>query len=109
MAPGGVPMADVVRAAAAELDVLAARCHRLQIELGPALTAGGPDVQDLDAVTQRLGALALFFSELAARTPADWTADAAAAARGLPLADLADALTLRPRRGAETVGELDLF
>ncbi|RAK59452.1 hypothetical protein DJ021_06355 [Phenylobacterium hankyongense] len=106
-----VPLSQVLATCAGELADLAARCGRLQTTLSPALarTADLEDGQALDLVTQTLEALSAYMGALGRGLPAAWTADAAAAAAGLPLADLAARLQGLAAAAAADSGELDLF
>ena len=105
------PLGEVLEAASGQMEDLAAHCCRLQDALGPFLVHGAPtEAQTLDLVTQRLAAMALFFGELSSRLPPEITVNAAAAARPVPLSDLATLLSLDPVPPSQaSAGELDLF
>jgi hypothetical protein len=108
---------------AEEIGDLARLSDRLQSLISAALLADGsanPDhvkeFQAIDLLVQRLHGVATFVDALAAATPVDWRVDAAAAAAGVPLGDLARRLgglgapagASDQTRPAET-GDLDLF
>lgn len=72
------------------------------------------DLQSLDLFSQSLFGLADFLSDLAADIPAEWDADAVAAARNVRLSDLARRLSRPDReRGRPPIrddaGALELF
>lgn len=112
------PVRQVLSAAAGVLQQLEGRCVGLQDALSPVVAAGPPGamdaarpmaLQDLDYVTQGLASLSYFLAALAERVPAELTVDAAAAASGLPLEDMAAVLSLSPPPAAAAGGELELF
>lgn len=105
------PLGDVLEAASAQMEDLAARCCRLQDALGPFLVHGVPlEAQTLDLITQRLAGMAVFLGELSARLSPDIKVNAAAAAGPVPLSDLATLLSLEPLLPSQaSAGELDLF
>lgn len=105
------PLGEVLEAASNQMEDLAARCCRLQDELGPFLVHGVPlEAQTLDLITQRLAAMALFFGELSTRLPPEIKVNAIAAARPVALSDLATLLSLEPLLPSQaSAGELDLF
>jgi hypothetical protein len=108
MAQSTQPLEAVLTACAAELEELSGRCESLQQALSEALSGCVGDAQALDLITQRTAGLADFLENVATALPPEWRVDADAAARGLTLTDLANALTGRTRSAADA-GELDFF
>lgn len=106
-----VPVSDVLVVAAGLLQQMEGRCVGLQDALSPAVGQGARPMamQDLDYVTQGLASLSYFLASLSDRLPADWTVDAAAVARSLPLEDMAAALSLAPVQARSDPGDLELF
>lgn len=95
-----VPLGETLAATAMEIDALAEIADRLQSLVGRLIGNAGAaqdhgvlqEAQGLDALVQRLRALGSFIHALLPTLSADQRVDARAAARGIPLADLARAL-----------------
>lgn len=108
-----VALCAVLTAAAGLLQEMEGRCSGLQEAMSPALAAEvvrPMALQDLDYVTQGLASLSYFLAALSESLPRDWTADAAGAAAGLPLEDMAAVLSLSPSaHDRASSGELELF
>lgn len=96
--PPAASVADILRAVCREVADAGQSACGLQDTLGcfdPAL--GQQDraieaLQALDLLTQQLQGVAAFLDALAPTLPADWVGDAAAAAQGVTMSDLAHRL-----------------
>ena len=104
-APQNARIADVVRAVGrevADLGRLACDLQAVLSPLEPARRQASQAVeafQSLDLLTQRLQGVATFLEAFAPSLSPSWMGDAAAAARGVTLSDLAQRLA-RPCNGA---------
>jgi len=117
------PLSTTLSAVAVEIDDLAKLSDRLQSLISAALTADGAansdhmkEFQAIDLLVQRLHGVAIFMSALAESTSVHWHVDAAAAAAGVPLGDLARRLggLASPTAASDQTrplpsGDLDLF
>jgi hypothetical protein len=113
------PLGDVLRTVGRELADLGRMASNLQAVLGPTEPWLGRDgavlrrLQSLDALTQSLHGVAEFLQALAPTVPPHWSCDAARAAEGLTLSDLAGRLAQRVADAAalqaDEAGEFELF
>jgi hypothetical protein len=110
-------MAQVLQAVALEMAAAAQEAERLQALTG-ALMRGGADAaavedaQALDALTQRLSALAGLLARLGQDAPEDWRLDIAPALAGVTLSDLAARIgnpVAAPSQAVAPTGECELF
>ena len=118
--PHGVPMADVLRAVAAELADLGDAADGLQGLVGRLMREQGgqisratlEDAQALDSVVQRLGAVSTFLHELTNAVDENWRVDTRNAADLLLLAAVAQRLSRPLDPGHEIAhddGHCDFF
>jgi methionine synthase I (cobalamin-dependent) len=110
-------MAQVLQAMAREMAALAQEAERLQALTG-ALVGGGADAaliedaQALDALTQRLSALAGLLARIGQDAPAGWRLDIAPALAGVTLSDLAARIghpVAAPSQAVAPTGDCELF
>lgn len=113
-------LADILGAVSREVLSIARMTCELQESLSPVLHARAQDddrlireMQALDLIAQHLCGVADFLSALSPALPAQWTGDAAAAARAVSLSNLAKRLG-SPRDGLNVTddgkaGAIELF
>ena len=110
-------LAQVLRAVALEMAALAQEAERLQALAGALMrdaadAAAVEDAQALDALTQRLSALAGFLARIGEDAPEDWRLDIAPALAGVTLSDLAARIGHPVATSSQAVaptGECELF
>jgi hypothetical protein len=114
------PLAQVLQAAAAEAADLSQAAERLQWLAGDLIRRAGSggdqalveEAQGLDALAQKLSALAGFLQRIGEDAPAEWRLDIAAALAAVPLSDMANRLGHKdaaPSWAVASVGECELF
>ncbi|HML27978.1 MAG TPA: hypothetical protein PKE16_03905 [Hyphomicrobium sp.] len=112
---GAVPVANVLLTVSNEIRMLSDSAADLQNLIGNLVVAGAfggsqsiYELQSLDRICQNLGAVADFLQGLSEDAPIDWKIDAADAARGIKLADVAQRLAGSAPEDQET-GEFEDF
>jgi hypothetical protein len=110
-------MAQVLQALALELADAAREAERLQALAGALMRDGASaaaieDAQALDALTQRLSALAGLLARLGQNAPEDWRLDIAPALAALTLSDMATRISHpveTPSQAVAPTGDCELF
>jgi hypothetical protein len=110
-------MAQVLQAMAGEMAALAQEAERLQALTGALIGDGADaavieDAQALDALTQRLSALAGLLARFGNDVPVGWRLDIAPALTGVNLSDLAARIghpVAAPSQAVAPTGDCELF
>jgi hypothetical protein len=111
------PMAHMLEAVALEMAALSQAADRLQALTG-VFGHGGVDAalieeaQGMDALAQRLDALAGFLMRISQDAPGDWRLDIGPALAAIPLSDLANRIghpVAAPSQAVAPTGDCELF
>jgi hypothetical protein len=111
-----IPLPVLLARVAEELGALGGLAEDLQAAVGElarsamADAAAVEDVQQMDALAQRLQALSAFTGRISGAAPASWRVDAGPAIAAVPLSALAARLAgVEPAGDDEPSGDLDFF
>jgi hypothetical protein len=107
----GAPLADVLEVCARELQALTEQCERLQALISPVLrrVEDGEEIQAMDLLTQSLNGVAQYLAALSQGVAPGWRVDAAQAASGVTIHDLACRLQGVAAAPPVPSGDFDFF